>query len=454
MNDIDATPQRSRSSLRRTSAPLWGAEAAIALAGVITVIVTARLLGAEKYGITALAMAAPQLVYSILEARSGHASVKFVARFRSSGQLDRARGVIQLGYVVDGGIALITFAITAALAPFLSRAVLDDAHLIGLLVGYGAVMMLRAPTSASIDALTSVSRFSLLAVLRTAGAIVRMVATITFVAISPTVESMLAGFALGMAIESGVLLFAAVRFVGHDLDGSMVRSTIGSLRGQRREIVTFVALSDASSLLRVLATQSDVLILGFVSGTSEVGVYRLARQLVVPAMSLITPVQSVLLPRLSETFETKGFEASRDEASSASRRIGQLLALCFFSAIPLTPFLMRTIGGGEYSDAARPAQFMLALAGFWALALWVQPLLIAAGRMKDILAMMTIALIVTVTGYVVLGLRFGGSGVAASRLIGIGGVVHLGGLLHARRIRGAPPASVATASDDGVAGSD
>ena len=64
----------------RDVGPLWAAEVVVAVCAIAGVVVAARVLGTSDYGVAALALGVPQLVYSILEARGGQASVKYIAR--------------------------------------------------------------------------------------------------------------------------------------------------------------------------------------------------------------------------------------------------------------------------------------------------------------------------------------------------------------------------------------
>ena len=56
--------------------PLLLAEVVVAVCGIATAMVSARLLGLVDYGVAGIVMSAPQLVYSLVEAQG--------ARLRSS----------------------------------------------------------------------------------------------------------------------------------------------------------------------------------------------------------------------------------------------------------------------------------------------------------------------------------------------------------------------------------
>ncbi|MFZ8853885.1 MAG: lipopolysaccharide biosynthesis protein, partial [Armatimonadota bacterium] len=52
-------------------------------------ILVARWLGPELYGVAALVMSIPSLVYTFFDARSAEASVKFLSEFDARGERER-----------------------------------------------------------------------------------------------------------------------------------------------------------------------------------------------------------------------------------------------------------------------------------------------------------------------------------------------------------------------------
>ncbi len=412
------SPVRRSGIAIRTVSPLWVAEVLVAACGLLTVVISARLLGASDYGVVALAMAVPQLVYSLIEARSGQAAIRFIARYRSEGRVDRARSMGLLSFVLDGGLGLGALAISVALSPWLADGLLGDQGEPGMIIGFAVGVALRGPIAAGGDVLAALERFTTISMTRGLGALSRLGATAGFLVADRSVESVVIGFVVGMAIEAIATSIAAHRHSSRDLGGSIFGAGLASLQGQRRELARFIAYSDATGFLRVIGSQADVLVLGLLATTSEVGSYRLARQLIAPALSLIVPLQSVLLPELAK-LHTEQPGAAREAAIRAGRRFGLPASLLFVLGIPLAPVLIRLAGGEGYDAAIAPTRWLMVLGALWTLTFWVQPLVIALGRVRAWTIVTAIGAIVTVTGFWILGNAYGPAGVAASRTIGM-----------------------------------
>ena len=76
-----------------------------AVLSFMTAILVARWLGPELYGVAALLMSYPSVVYTLFDARSPEASVKYLSEFHARGERERVLAMCKLGYVVDVAIA-------------------------------------------------------------------------------------------------------------------------------------------------------------------------------------------------------------------------------------------------------------------------------------------------------------------------------------------------------------
>lgn len=407
----------------------------VVVCGLATVSVTARVLGASDYGILALAMVVPQLVYSIIEARSGQAAIRYIARYRAAGRNDRARAMGMLSFALDSLLGLSALLISGLLAPLLAPGLLGGSDRVDLIIGYAVGVAFRGPIAAGADVMSALGEFRAISVVRSGGAIVRLATTIAFLVAEPTMESAVAGFVAGMAIEAaGTTLLTHARTREH-LGGSVFTIGLRPLRGQRREIGAFIVYSDLAGLLRVLGTQADLLVLGVIGTNAEVGGYRLARQLIAPAMSLVAPLQSVLLPQLATNVEIRGVSSARTLAVGSGRRIGVPLSIPFVLGFIAAPLIVALVGGSGFESAVVPTRWFMVLGALWTATFWVRPLLFALGRVRTWTVIVGIGTAATITGFWILGTRFGVNGVAASRTLGMGVLIPLLGVLAAVRDR-------------------
>ena len=126
---------------------------------VVQGIFVARWLGPELYGVTALVMTYPSLVYGFFDARSVSASVKFLGEYHARGDHDRALAMCKLGYSVDLAIACLTFLVLVLSADWAARSIAHNPAVAGLMILYGAALIPRALVGTSNAVLATLDGF-------------------------------------------------------------------------------------------------------------------------------------------------------------------------------------------------------------------------------------------------------------------------------------------------------
>ncbi|MBC7104723.1 MAG: oligosaccharide flippase family protein, partial [Firmicutes bacterium] len=86
-------------------------------------ILVARWLGPELYGVAALVMSFPAMVYTFFDARSAEASVKYLSEFHARGERERVLAMCKVGYAVDLAVAAVAFSGVVATAPWAASSV-------------------------------------------------------------------------------------------------------------------------------------------------------------------------------------------------------------------------------------------------------------------------------------------------------------------------------------------
>src|SRR5712692_4268608 len=81
-------------------------------------ILVARWLGPELYGVAALVMSYPNVVYTFFDARSIEASVKFLSEFHGRNEREHVLAICKLGYAVDFAIASMSVLVVVISAPW------------------------------------------------------------------------------------------------------------------------------------------------------------------------------------------------------------------------------------------------------------------------------------------------------------------------------------------------
>jgi O-antigen/teichoic acid export membrane protein len=361
---------------------LWTAQAIVAAAAVVQGVLVARWLGPTSFGVAALIVAVPSLVFTFMDARASEAAVRYLGEFQEQGDAARAGAFCKLGMGLDLTAATATLLIVAATAPWAAEHVVHDSSTVGLLLVYGVAMVIRAPAATSEAVLVTLTEFRQLAALQAVSAVVRAALVVALVGGGHGIGGMVWGSAAGMVLEGALMVVAASLAARRAWGGVWWSARLGLLRERAKEIAHFVLWSDAGSLLGVVAKQLDLILVGAFAGSTQAGYYRLARSLGSLGGFVVGPVQSVLYQRFAKL---RG-AGDRAGLAAATRRavlwVSAPLAAAGLLAIPFVPWVVVNLAGPGYGPAVGLSQIMVLLDVTWFLFLWVRPLVLTLGEVR------------------------------------------------------------------------
>lgn len=411
--------------------------------GVAQAVIMARALGPRDFGLAALILSFPALVFTFFDAQAPEATVKYLGMFMAKGERRKALAVPKLAYAVDIGLALIGFVVVAASSSWVSVHLLQTPRYAELLVLVAATHLVCAPTDTSRAILSTFGRFTGVAWVQGASAATRFALVAATVGSGGGITAFIVSTCVGTLIESLLLGWLANRALRVELGGSWWTGRCADVRGSRREMGRFLLYTDLTSLVAVFIKQADIVILGMVAGPVQAGYYRLARTLAAPATTVIASLQAVLYPQVSRLVATADGSVLMRRARRWFVLAGLPLAALSLVLLPFVPQLIRLLSGPDFEGATAAARWLLAGSAFVLACFWLRPIQLATGQVRFMFLNGVALGIVSVGAFFVLGATFGAAGVAAARTVVAGFVGTSAGLwrLHSlsRSCRLVPP---------------
>ena len=345
-------------------------------------LLVARWLGPEQYGISALVMSYPGLVYTFFDAHCAEASVKYLSEFHAGGDRNRVLAMCKLGYAVDLGIAISTFIVVSLTAPWAARGLALHPGTGQLIIVYTAAFIPRALQGTSYSVLATLGRFSVIAWLDIVTVSARAALVLGLVFFGWQVAGVVWGNALAIVLNGILYLAAAHTLSRRAWDASPLQGDWKALKGRKREIFGFLAYNDLTVLLGMIPKQLDVLLLGYFRNPTQVGYYKLAQGLASTVGYLVRPLQSVIYPRLSFLAGAGRQSELNRLVRQAAFSIGAPLACLTLIAIPVLPVLVSKLLA-TYMPAVFAAQIMTAGMAVWLAFFWLRPTYMALGEVSE-----------------------------------------------------------------------
>lgn len=407
----------ARSGLARNAGKLGAAQGVMLAVGLVQAVLVARWLGPRNFGIAALILSLPPLVFTFFDPKAAEAVVKFLGEFVATGQKREALAVPKLAYAVDAGLGLVGFAVVGIGAPLAASHLLGSGGgYAGLLVIAAAVQMASAPADTSRAILSTFGHFGSMAWAQAGAAVFGLAVVIVVVGNGGGVRGFVLASCAEVVVDAALAGWLAHRVIRRALGASWWHGRRADISGRLREFAGFLAYTDLSSLVSVFVKQADIVMVGWIAGPVQAGYYRLARSLTSPLTSGIVSLQAVLYPQVARLAAV--------DSGAIVRRIrrwlvwgGLPLAALSLLPVPFVPQLIRLVAGADYLGAVAAARWMLVGSAFVLACFWLRPIQLATGQVRFILVNSIVTGVLSVAGFVVVAGPSGAAGVAAVRAV-------------------------------------
>jgi len=407
----------TRSSMTRNVGKLGSAGVVILALGIFQSILVARWLGPKDFGIAALVLGVPALIFTFFDPQTREAVVKYLGEFTTTGDEQKALAVPKLAYVIDGLLGIFGVAVVALLAPLAATHILHDSSLVVLLIIAGVAQTASAPAETSRAVLATFGRFDAIAWQQSGTTVMRL----GFVLVAMGTGAGLDGFVYAVCAAS-VLDALIAGWLAH----RAIRRSLGHAwwHGRRRDVAPrlsemrhFLIYTELTTLVSVFVKQADVVILGWIRGPVEAGYYRLARSITTPATTGTLSLQSVLYPRVAQL--TAGDEPV-DFLARARQwflRAGLPLGLASLVFVPVVPQIIETLAGPGYLGAVAATKWLLVGSAFVLACFWLRPIQLATHQVRFMFVNSILIGVVALTGFALVSEPLGAAGVAAVRTL-------------------------------------
>ena len=362
-------------------------------------ILVARWLGPELYGVAALVMSYPNVVYTFFDARSIEASVKFLSEFHGRNERERVLAICKLGYAVDFAIASMSVLVVVISAPWAARSVASRPEAAWLIIVYTVAFIPRAMAGTSYSVLATLGKFSLVATVEIVASVLRAALVIGLVLAGWQVAGVVWGNAIAL-IATGLFYGVLAWVLMHRTWGaSPFQGNWQHLKGRRREILGFLAYNDLNALLSMIPKQMDVVVLGYFRNPAEVGYYKLAKSLSSATAYLTGPLQWVTYPQLIQLCNLEQRQNLYRKVRRLAMQVGLPLGLAVLAGMLFIPIVVPLLVGDSYRPAVVPTQLLLVGSAFSIAFFWLRPLYLAQGALKVWVTISAIVVGLSVIGF-------------------------------------------------------
>jgi O-antigen/teichoic acid export membrane protein len=393
--------------LRRRSATAAWIYAAVAC-GIAGSIVAARVFGLDDFGVFMTALVVVGFFQTLLDLTVEESLTKYGFRYVTGQDWGRLRRLFRQALLIKVVGGVLATLLVVALAPFADE-IFGANGLEQALLAASLLPLVQSSENVGATALLLHSRYDLRSVYQAGSAALRLLAIV--IAAPMGVTEALVAIVIAQAIST--IVISAVGTVALRRFPSAPAKGLGE---DVREIRTFVVQSSLATGVISLRTTLIPLILGVVSGTTQVGLFRIATTPQTGFAAASSPARLVLLTEQTRDWEKGARSSVLAGVRSYSKWAGAIMVVAvpvFFVAMP---WLIRVVFGSEYDGAVHAARVILIAAAIHFTLGWTKSLPVTIGRPRLRIVTHGLETLVAIPLVAVLGAEWGATGAAVAVL--------------------------------------
>jgi O-antigen/teichoic acid export membrane protein len=375
-------------------------------------ILIARWLQPELYGLVTLVMSYPNFIFGVFDARSGDASVKYLSESYARNDRERFLALSKFGHVLDLVIAITAFLVVLLTAKWAATNIARHPEIAVLIIVFAASFLPSALTRTCKATLHSLGRFAIVGWTEIAVQVFRTILVLSLVFTGLGVEGVIWGNAIAVFVAGFVQLGITWLLIYRLYGNTPLRGRWQALKGQRREILRFLAYSDLTVLIAMIPQQLDLLVLGYFRGPLDVSYYKLAKSFASVTGYISAPLTAVAYPEITKIWGSGDKESFRCRVRVLALKIGLPLGLVSLLSIAVVPFVLPVLVGSAFQSAIFATQLLLIASSLGLVFFWIRPFFLAQGRFRHWFISTGLVIILFGVMYPFIVLPFGHEGAA------------------------------------------
>lgn len=369
-----------RNSIRKNALTLFGGGMGASVFAGIEVVLLARFLGLEQFGLFALVLSYVGIVNTVVDFKIGEASVKYVAESKEKGDRESAASFVKLFYIVDFFSGALAFAVCMALAGAANELFLKSGDSFQYVVILSLSLLFSTVNQNSYAILEGLKRFGESASFKTLHAFIRLALIVAAFASGFGLKGFFAAYVVSSAVNCALLQFFVNRTLVREGMGGWLFADLARIRGKMREVFWFIFNTASFGFLSFsFSAHVPVILLGYFSGAEASGLYKVARSVVKILEKITGPVSAAIYPALVRTASRGAHKEFRQVIIYSLREALKLLLPVCIVLFVFADFAINFVYGADYIPAAGAMRVMTA-AGFAVSSMyWLSPALLSLG---------------------------------------------------------------------------
>jgi O-antigen/teichoic acid export membrane protein len=327
---------------------MWGLVASTVISAAGTIII-ALLLGADNYGLYAIALTAPNLIVLFRDWGVNFAMIRYTAQSKAEDKAANIRGIFMSGLIFEIAVGIALSLISFLLSGFLATTVFIRPTIVPLLQIASFIILTSALVSTATAAFTGVEKMHLNSIMVVSQSILKTALIIALVLLGLGTYGAITGFTIATLLAGliGIMLMFTIYRSLPNLNGSKLE-----IGGNIKTMLKYgLPLSIGAILGGFLVQYYNFLLYIYVSDNAIIGNYAMAQNFVVLITFFATPVTTMLFPAFSKLDHQKDHETLENVFQTSVKYASLLVVPVAAIIMVLAQPAISTLFGNTYAEA-------------------------------------------------------------------------------------------------------
>lgn len=268
-------------------------------------ILTANLLGVEKFGQLGIITSFVSNVNRLLSFRMGDLVVRYMGEYMARGEKDKAAAIVKVAGLAEGSTSIVAYVVMVLLAPLAARYIARDPATTPYFLLFGISILGMLMTETATGVLQVGNHYRSQSIINLAQSLLTSAIFVAAVLFNGGIWMVLWAYLAGkLVLGIAPMVLAWIR-LDQELGRGWWRAPLNILP-PFKELMRFGLSTNFNGTVNMLARDSELLWLGWLSGSpAAVGYYKTAQAIVNLIIMPINPFIATTYPEIAKTCARK-----------------------------------------------------------------------------------------------------------------------------------------------------
>ena len=342
-------------------------------------IFAARLLGVATFGLIGIVTTFVTSVSRLFSFRMGEFIIRYLGKELTEDNRQKAGAVVKVSFLIEGLTSVLAFGILMLLAPFGAKFFAKDVLTLPLIQLYGFTILAKMFSETATGILQITNRFRIQAIINLAQSVITALLIFIAFLVDGSIYFVLVAYMVGKIILGVSPVILALHYMPDHLSPRWWKAPL-SMLPPYKEIAKYTLSTNLSGTVKMIASESEPLLVGYFLDQRSVGLYKLALSIVNPLMMPITPFISTTFPEMTRSVVAKTWSELRRLLKRVTLISAGWTGLVFLVMLLLGKWLIKIFYGSEFVPAYPVTMLLLVGFGFANIFFWNRSLLLSFGK--------------------------------------------------------------------------